>query len=339
MAGAKRILWADFARGLAALGVLAHHVDVPGTKQFYVFVDFFFVLSGFVLAKSLDSIQDRGDWRQFALKRLFRFMPLVWLAIATKVSLTFIGTLIGKPCEPYECEPALILSAALLLQVFVPATFMVLGPLWSLSVELFVNFGYAAKLPISRKTTTFAGIGIGLVLTIASYFVPRYGPNLFDNFHGFARGVFAFGCGLAITYLPKLAKPIWLILASALASVFVLKVDLGEFQPLVAAVVFTALVWSLSCLMRETDNRFYVFVATLFGNASFGIYVWHGAIRGTVQKLASLVGLDAGSVGYWSFNFVVLSVISICIALATFHWIEMPIMGWFRKKVNVRLAK
>jgi peptidoglycan/LPS O-acetylase OafA/YrhL len=82
-----------------------------------------------------------------------------------------------------------------------------------------------------------------------------------------------------------------------------------------------------------------VFVATLFGNASFGIYVWHGAIRGTVQKLASIVGLDAGSIGYWSFNFVVLSVVSIAVALATFHWIEMPIMGWFRKKVNVRLAK
>lgn len=339
MAGVKRILWADFARGIAALGVLAHHVGVPGTHEFYVFVDFFFVLSGFVLARSLESIEDRRDWAQFALKRVFRFMPLVWLAIAAKVSLTFIGTLIGKPCQPYECEPGLIISAALLLQIFVPATFMVLGPLWSLSVELFVNFGYAAKFPISRKATTLAGIGLGLVLTVASYFVPRYGPNLFDNFHGFARGVLAFGCGLAITYLPKLAKPGWLIGLSGMATIVLMKVYLGEFQPLVATAIFTALVWGLSCLKSETNNKLYVFVATLFGNASFGVYVWHGALRGTVQKLASIAGFHAGSMGYWSFNFVALSVVSIAVALATFHWIEMPIMSWFRRRVNVRSSK
>ena len=50
-----RFLLLDGMRGVAALGVLAFHVTVSATSDFqqmasfYLFVDFFFVLSGFVL--------------------------------------------------------------------------------------------------------------------------------------------------------------------------------------------------------------------------------------------------------------------------------------------------
>ncbi len=336
MASSKRIHWADLARGLAALGVIAYHVDVPGTSKFYVFVDFFFILSGFVLSRSIGGINTSADWRHFVLKRLFRFMPLVWMAVAAKVGLTFVGTLMGKPCGNYECEPALVFSAALLLQVFIPATFMVLAPLWSLSVELYVNAGYALKIGENRRTMTLVGVGIGLALTIASYFVPRYGAEMFDNFHGFARGALAFGLGLAIRYLPQITRAWLMIVPSMLASFLVLSVNFEDFQPLIASIVFTALIWGFSCLRTESANIFYVRTATLLGNASFGIYVWHGAIRGTIMKLASVAGLEAGTVGYWMFNLVVLALVSTSIALLTFHYVEQPVMRWFRENVHGR---
>lgn len=336
MSAAKRIHWADLARGIAALGVIAYHVDVPGTTQFYVFVDFFFILSGFVLSRSIGNIDSGSNWRHFMLKRLFRFMPLVWMAVATKVALTLIGTLMGKPCGNYECQPLLVVSAALLLQVLIPATFMVLGPLWSLSVELFVNAGYALKFGTDRRTMTLVGVGIGLALTITSYFVPRYGAEMFDNFHGFARGALAFGLGLAIRYLPTLTRAWLLIVPSLLASFLVLTLNIQEFQPLLASVVFTFLIWGFSSLKTESATVLYVRTATMLGNASFGIYVWHGAIRGTIMKVASVLGLETGTAGYWLFNLIVLAVTSTAIALLTFHFVEQPVMRWFAKKYFVR---
>lgn len=336
MSSAKRIHWADLARGLAALGVIAYHVDVPGTSQFYVFVDFFFILSGFVLSRSIGGIRTSADWRHFMLKRLFRFMPLVWMAVAVKVGLTFAGTLMGKPCGAHECQPVLVISAALLLQVFIPATFMVLGPLWSLSVELYANAIYAVKFGLSRKTLTLIGVGIGLALTMASYFVPKYGAEMFDNFHGFARGMLAFGLGLSIRYLPLLKNAWGLIVPALLGTIGILTLNFEDFQPLVASVFFTALIWGFSSLKNESTNSYYVRIATTLGNASFGIYVWHGAIRGTIMKVASVVGLESGSPAYWAFNLVVLALTSTLIALLTFHVVEQPVMRWFASKNFVR---
>lgn len=336
MSSKNRIHWADLARGLAALGVIAYHVDVPGSAQFYVFVDFFFILSGFVLSKSIGNIETGTAWRRFMLKRLFRFMPLVWMAVALKVGLTLAGTFIGKPCGIHECQPILVISAALLLQVFVPATFMVLGPLWSLSVELFVNAGYALKFGTNRKTTTLVGVALGLALTIASYFVPRYGAEMFDNFHGFARGVLAFGLGLSIRYLPEL-KNAWVVICfSLVGTIALLSLNFSDFQPLIASLVFTAVIWGFSSLKSESPNSLYVRIATLLGNASFGIYVWHGAIRGSIMKVASLAGLESGTTQYWLFNLLVLAVISTLLALFTFHFVEQPVMRWFGKRFSSR---
>jgi len=336
MSSANRIHWADLTRGLAALGVIAYHVDVPGSSQFYVFVDFFFILSGFVLSRSIGNINSGAEWRRFMLKRLFRFMPLVWMAVAVKVGLTFVGTLMGKPCGAHECQPVLVISAALLLQVFIPATFMVLGPLWSLSVELYANAIYALKFGITRRAMTITGVGIGLALTIASYFVPRYGEEMFDNFHGFARGMLAFGLGLAIRYLPAIKNAWAVIVPASIGVAVVLTINFSDFQPLIASVFFTALIWGFGSLKYESTNQLYVRTATMLGNASFGIYVWHGAIRGTIMKFASIAGLEAGTTSYWLFNLVVLAVVSTLIALFTFHFVEQPVMRWFGNRFSAK---
>jgi peptidoglycan/LPS O-acetylase OafA/YrhL len=339
MSTATRIHWADLARGLAALGVVAYHVDVPGTSEFYVFVDFFFILSGFVLSKSIGKINSGADWAHFMLKRLFRFMPLVWMAVAAKVALTLIGTMIGKPCGAHECQPVLVISAALLLQIFIPATFMVLGPLWSLSVELYANAVYAFKFRLSRKTLTFIGVSIGLFLTITSYFVPRYGAEMFDNYHGFARGMLAFGLGLSIRYLPEVRNAWMIIGPSLIGSLLVLTVNFYHFQALFASVIFTALIWGFASLEFESTNELYVKIATVLGNASFGIYVWHGAIRGTIMKVASVVGIESGTTSYWLFNLLVLALVSTLLSLFTFHFVEQPVMRWFSAQKFVWLNR
>jgi peptidoglycan/LPS O-acetylase OafA/YrhL len=330
MSTGKRILWADLARGLAAYAVIAYHMDVPGTKYFYVAVDFFFVLSGFVLSRSISRITNFAEWRHFMLKRLYRFMPLVWMALFVRVSLAFGGTLVGKPCDAAECELIPVISAALMLQFIVPIALTVMGPLWSLSIELIVNAVYALPLMAKRKGLVIFGILAGLGFLIFTYLAPQFDiPNFLDR--GFARGVLAFGLGLLIGYLPKLRSAWLAVIPGALGTGLVFITGVG-FQPLVAAFMFALLVWGLSQIQAEWDNTVYVKVAALLGNASFGVYVWHGAFRGVVQQISQFIGFEAGTTVFALSNFVVLSALSTVLALVTYHYVEMPIMRRFSQR-------
>lgn len=329
MTRAKRLLWADLARGLAAYGVIAYHMDVPGSAQYFVLVDFFFVLSGFVLSRSVDRIQTAADWRHFMLKRLYRFMPLVWMALFVRVALAFGGTLIGKPCDTAECQFLPVITAALMLQFIVPVALTVMGPLWSLSIELIVNAAYA--IPVrNRKPLIALGVPAGLVLLLVTYLLPQWNIPAFSD-RGFARGVLAFGLGLAINFLPRVNRSWMITLPALVASVFVVSFGLG-YQPLIAAFVFAVLVWGLSNIKVEWTNPIYTRVAVILGNASFGIYVWHGAFRGVVQYLATIAGVESGTVGYAVFTFISLAAISTMFALFTYHFVEMPIMRRFAKR-------
>lgn len=331
MTRAKRLLWADLGRGLAAYGVIAYHMDVPGSGQYFVLVDFFFVLSGFVLSRSVDRIQTAADWRHFMLKRLYRFMPLVWMALFVRVALAFGGTLVGKPCDTAECQLLPVITAALMLQFIVPVALTVMGPLWSLSIELIVNAAYA--IPVrNRKPLIVLGVLAGLALLLVTYFLPQFNIPAFSD-RGFARGVLAFGLGLAINFLPRVNRSWMVTLPALVASVFVVSFGLG-YQPLIAAFVFAALVWGLSNIKVEWDNPIYSRVAVILGNASFGIYVWHGAFRGVVQYLAGILGVELGSLGYSIFTFVSLAAISTVFALFTYHFVEMPIMRRFAQRSN-----
>jgi peptidoglycan/LPS O-acetylase OafA/YrhL len=329
MTRSKRLLWADLGRGLAAYGVIAYHMDVPGSRQYIVLVDFFFVLSGFVLSRSVNRIQSAADWRHFMLKRLYRFMPLVWMALFVRVALAFGGTLVGKPCDTAECQFLPVISAALMLQFIVPVALTVMGPLWSLSIELIVNAAYA--IPVrNRKTLILLGVLAGLVLLLVTYFLPQFNIPAFHD-RGFARGVLSFGLGLAINFLPKINRS-WIVTLPALGAAFlVLSIGLGN-QALYASIVFAALIWGLSNIKLEWSNPVYGKLALMLGNASFGIYVWHGAFRGVVQFLAVRVGLEVGSVSFAVFNFISLAAISTVFALVTYHFVEMPIMKRFAQR-------
>lgn len=329
MTGPRRLLWADLGRGLAAFCVIAYHMDVPGSERYFVLVDFFFVLSGFVLSRGISRISTGADWRRFMLKRLVRLMPLVWMALAVRVALAFGGTLLGRPCDTAECQVWPVLSAALMLQFIVPTALTVMGPLWSLSIELLVNAGFSIPVK-NRQRLIVLGASAGLLLLLITYFVPQLNVPMFND-RGFARGLLSFGLGLAISYLPTL-KAAWKVWVPALAgSIFVCSVGLG-YQPLFGSFVFAALVWGLSQIKTEWANPLYGRVAILLGNASFGIYVWHGAFRGVVQLLATKVGLEAGSLGFAWFTFVSLSVIATTIALISYHYVEMPIMRKYQQR-------
>jgi len=79
----ERLHGLDALRGIAALVVLAFHIGLiyglePIFLNGWLAVDFFFALSGYVLARTYEGRLHKtiGAW-QFSKKRFFRFWPVV----------------------------------------------------------------------------------------------------------------------------------------------------------------------------------------------------------------------------------------------------------------------
>lgn len=184
-------------RGVAALALLQYHTQgylfgplLPGG---YLAVDFFFVLSGWVLAHAYDRRLQSGmtGW-QFMRIRLIRLYPVYLLAFVMTVGGWFVG---GQ----------LILPGPLLGLLFLPDLLAVgapwvVGPFWSLSAELCANlpFGFlhsklttpvllsALLLALAGLTWwTFAGGSLtGNTLDIGFSIATRWGmfPRVFFSF-------------------------------------------------------------------------------------------------------------------------------------------------------------
>ena len=154
----------DGMRGLAAIAVVIFHFDNLGIttiKGGYLAVDFFFILSGFVLAVAYEQkfLNNRIGVLDFALLRLIRLYPLY--AIGTLFGL--IALACGIPLGMPALTPGQFTAAALTGLAMLPDPWSVLSlypanpPAWSLMFELIVNMVFAVLLVRLRSRYLLVG--------------------------------------------------------------------------------------------------------------------------------------------------------------------------------------
>ena len=173
MTGHDRYRLLDELRGVAAVAVLVFHIATRGggpelLPNGYLAVDFFFMLSGFVIAEAYERRLLAGMtlWA-FAARRLVRMAPVAML-----------GALLGgayllarHAVAPDRSDPLGGLMAANALNLLVlpklwhgRATgwelFPANGPLWSLFFEIAINFLWATAIA-GRSTRVLALLVIG----------------------------------------------------------------------------------------------------------------------------------------------------------------------------------
>jgi hypothetical protein len=174
----------DGLRGVAALMVIFYHVfeafaTSPIDQQFnhgYLAVDFFFILSGFVIGYAYDDRWKTMTTKDFIKRRLIRLHPMVVLGAVLGVIAFYI-----QGCEKWDGTHVSIsmVMLALLINLFlIPAVpgsgpeirgngemFPLNGPSWSLFFEYIGNIMYALFIRrMSTKALTalivLAGIGL-----------------------------------------------------------------------------------------------------------------------------------------------------------------------------------
>jgi peptidoglycan/LPS O-acetylase OafA/YrhL len=200
----------DGLRGFGALTVLGFHLlqqHVQGALPFAgLAVDFFYMLSGFVMAFAYEQKLRTGvmDIKSFAWIRFVRLYPLLFVGTSTGILLGFLAASV-KHDVTYEQIALSGLLGLLLLPSYVFSQWTTAFPFnmaqWSLTFEVFANAVFAVIAP---KLTTRVLIGVVALSAIALVAMALRNGNTYggfdqDNFvYGFGRVMFPFFAGVLV---------------------------------------------------------------------------------------------------------------------------------------------
>ena len=208
----------DSVRGFLALSVAVGHLvywmgrGAHYPLSFILSVDFFFVLSGFVLAHSFYSARDKAEWiRRFPIRRAVRLFPLYAVCVVTIYSLFAMF----KGLDAISGNTYTLAAWLLMLQGtgLVPVDLGIaggtpMGIAWALSIEMWVALlVFMLVYILHEKTATLLLIFLFLY-AVCGVVLETYSPH-FMNVHydkigavpfGVLRGIIGFGLGI-VAYL------------------------------------------------------------------------------------------------------------------------------------------
>ena len=303
-----RIEKLDGLRGVFSLMVVFYHYpayfDVYNiTSNFLVdwselFVDFFFVLSGFVIALNYaHRITDRQSLRTFLIKRFIRLTPLLFFTVLLYFLLEFVSNTyfpqFMTSTMGYE-EMAMRTVDSLLFLNATPLLGTTLGmnaPSWSISAEMiaYIVFGLGIFLTRGQPARLFA-----LLLMAGGAFCIVKQEYLFTGDYGFVRGLIGFLTGYVVFRLKDLSFRAhngveWALLPILLLMFYGLdrfKADpYIELYALVMVPVFfggaiLVLLRTDGVVSRLMQHRAFAFL----GKISYSVYLTHALFVYTVPR-------------------------------------------------------
>lgn len=288
----KRYLALDGLRGVAALAVvfyhapwLTHFLDLRLARNAYLAVDFFFILSGFVIAANYaNRIGDGGDLRAFLTKRFFRLYPLHAAVLAGLVALEVVKWAAqgGNASEvaPFTGpnSPSLLVENLLMLQgLGLEGRLGWNPPAWSIGAEYvaYLLFGWAALSGAVRRGPKILA---ACAAALAAYPAMSIASGTLDVTFalGLVRCVAGFSLGVGVwLYSPAAWRGAAIVAALAsLAAFLVLAFVAGAGVALVIP-LFVALVASLQYDRGAVAALLSSRPAQFLGRVSYSIYLTH----------------------------------------------------------------
>ena len=300
----------DGLRGVAALTVVCFHLfEAYATSHLdqrinhgYLAVDFFFILSGFVIGYAYDDRWEKMTVWEFLKRRIIRLHPMV-----------VIGALIGavmfyfQGCSVWDVSTVSVgalLIATLMNALLIPATpgaeirgvgemFPLNGPSWSLFFEYIGSILYAVVLHrLSKKAlaavTVLSGIGLAAVIlgnVSGAYHVGvGWSAGGLGFLGGFFRLSFSFSAGLLMSRSfrkVRIRGAFW-ICAAAIALILScpyvttdgnVSVLNGVYDCVCTLFLFPAIVYVGAC--GATTDRFSTNTCEFLGQLSYPVYIIH----------------------------------------------------------------
>ena len=300
----------DSWRGICALSVVLFHLNAgvhfhEQLNNGYVAVDFFFVLSGFVIGSAyLDRIGDLGDLARFSLRRVGRLYPLHLAVLLVYLGLELGRVALGSP-HTFTGErtwPAFF-ADLFLLQGFNGWDLTWNMPAWSISIELWTNLAFAVLALAVGRRLPWVAAAFAAVMTVLLALTPEV-PSPFsekevDILNGAFQCVMEFFLGVAgfslFTWLRGLGlkPPGWLEFPAVIAAVLTFAF-IGELPGLAPGYIFFAVVMIFAFEAGPVARALKRPWPLRLGEISYSIYLSHSLYTLAGFMLVKTAGVRLG---------------------------------------------
>ncbi|TLX63228.1 acyltransferase [Stutzerimonas nosocomialis] len=307
----------DSFRGICAMAVVLFHTQIllsfselPLFRHADLFVEFFFVLSGFVMHHAYGGrVFDRQVFKRFIVSRTFRLFPLHLTMLAVFIGLEFgklwaerHGFTFNDPAFTGKTAPGEIIPNALLLQSwfngFNSVSFNV--PAWSISIEyyLYMVMGvvlltlprYSAQVFLLMSLIAFSALFVNLELI--KPFIWRGASCFFAGalVHMVYRRIRAWVERIDDRALFSLLEVLCLLL------IYRTLTTEGQHQGLIASLLFCGVILVFAFERGVVSDLMRLRSIARLGTLSFSIYLTHAAVifafTSAAMVLSKLTGMQ-----------------------------------------------
>ena len=294
----------------------------------YLAVDFFFVLSGFVLTHAYYGRLSRRkiSLSQFYRARLIRLLPLIVLGTLIAAVIESERPGVTDQAQHGIDTIAAFIMGSLILPIWWTTTlenviFPLNGPVWSLFFEVFINL-VAAPLSYIRRPAylIFPAIAISaffLVWAGEKFGNLNLGFTVESFWYGFARVTYSFFVGVALYFFrnraPAIPLPICtLVLAGILAAPVWSGIGSSLFEIIAVLIVFPLIVLGASAANPGNVARR---ICLLSGEISYPIYALHYPLVRALGLVSRRYNFDSLT----TYLFVACGTVFICIFSGIVH--------------------
>lgn len=376
----------DGARGLGAMIVALYHarinssvVDSSFVQSGQLFLDFFFALSGFVIAANYQRrITSGGVAWIFMQQRFWRLYPLHVAVLGVYVALELVewlfldgamGGTSGNAFTGTRSLPMLASNLLLLQSMGIHDDLSWNFPAWSISTEFYAYVAFAIGMTLlGPPRIKWAALVVALSMPIL--LLVFHGPTIYATYDfGYLRCVYGFSMGVLVWNVLKVighdGKLVFRHIAIANMVEILAMVGVFTFMAyarggitLLMPVVFAAGILLMTSGQGVCSRILSLRWMTLLGLWSYSIYMWHFLlIRDVTPVLAkglerlgipmfnhdgpiALLGVER-----WQGNLMLLVyLVGIAgVGALSYRWIEDPGQRsgkkWIKKSIAAHLAK
>jgi peptidoglycan/LPS O-acetylase OafA/YrhL len=344
-------------RGLAASLVALYHfwptseihaaILRNSVGRFYLWVDLFFVLSGFVIAFNYAHLFARGASREafavFMIRRFARIYPLYLVMVLVQVVLALSTQggfhTLGDPYAAYLPDPGPDVLANLLLVQSWGVSESVVGTAWSISTEwaAYLIFPLLAALALftrPRVAVVVATLAILLMIGAAQLDLHdgAYHSGALDAYSGrdiapllrcfgdFTLGLFAYRLSHSRSVMAWTASDavgIGLLIAITIALV-------AGWRDLAVVALFPPLVLNLSANRGLSARLFGNRMMVRLGELSYAVYLLHPLLERPSQNLAAWLSDVMPPALAIACAAILIACLLLILSEGAYRWIERP---------------
>ncbi|MFD2934560.1 acyltransferase family protein [Spirosoma flavum] len=333
----------DSFRGMAAIMVILfhlQHLNLLSGSTFIaksdIFVDFFFVLSGFVMTHSnYDRLTNLVSIKAFMIKRFKRLYPLhlftLLLVLLFELFRYGVNRFVVPLSNPVFAEDRSLtsfianLTLTQSLNLFNDVTWN--GPSWSISVEFYTYLAWALCLVVFRKNLLLL---CSISFSLLAWFIVRHNGSIIYNYdYGFVRCVYSFLIGM-LTYRLSRRLPsgfsYWQYSGAEIGLLGLTVVAVSSFthaeswlMPLLFALVISVFSREMGVVSKLLVNDRLAFL----GKLSYSYYLNHFVVLAVMDLLLfKLIKLPHSGAGELFFVFACLACIHV-LSVFTYRHVEL----------------